>query len=109
VRAVHGTDIWLVTSLPRECQRLPVRWQSVARKAPPQPDSAAAGTYYTASEEDVRLFPTQSHQLIAMPAGSALGDRLATIAGTGKLNIKRLGAGDLAAALLLQALPPGWR
>ena len=68
-----------------------------------------AGTYYTASEEDIRLFPTQSHQLIAMPARSALAGRLATIAGTGKLNVKRLGAGDLAAALLLQALPPGWR
>ncbi len=65
--------------------------------------------YYTASEEDIRLFPSQSHQLIAIPATSALGCRLAAIAGSGKLNIKQLSAGDLAAALLLEALPPGWR
>ena len=69
----------------------------------------AAGIYYTASEEDIRLFPSQSHQLIAIPTTSALGGRLAAIAGTGNVNIKQLSAGDLAAALLLQALPPGWR
>lgn len=71
--------------------------------------AAVAGTYYTASEEDIRLFPAQSNRLIAMPVGSPLGGRLAAIAGTGMLNVKRLGAGDLAAALLLQALPPGWK
>ena len=69
----------------------------------------AAGVYYTASQEDIRLFPTQSHQLIAIPTTTGLGARLAVIAGTGKMNIKRLSPGDLAAALLLQTLPPGWR
>ena len=39
-------------------------------------------------------FPSQSHQLIAIPATSALGGRLADIAGSGTLNIKQLSAGD---------------
>lgn len=57
----------------------------------------------------MHLFASQRHQLVALPVSSPLGARLATIAGTGVLNVRAPGPGDLAAALLLQALPPNWR
>ena len=85
------------------CQVVPKELELISRCV------VAAGVYYTASEEDIRLFPTQSHQLIAIPTTTGLGARLAVIAGTGKMNIKRLSPGDLVAELLLQTLPPGWR
>lgn len=71
--------------------------------------TASADAYYIATEEDLQLFPKQRHQMVALPASSPLGARLATIARTGVLNVRALAPGDLAAALLLRALPSSWR
>ena len=68
-----------------------------------------ADAYYIASEEDMHLFTSQRNQLVALPVTSPLGARLATIAGTGVLNVRAPSPGDLAASLLLRALPPNWR
>ena len=57
----------------------------------------------------MHLFPSQRHQLVTLPIGSPLGSRLATIGRTCVLNVRAPGPGDLAAVLLLQALPPNWR
>ena len=70
---------------------------------------AVADAYFIATEDDMQLFATQRHQLVSLHVDSPLGARLATIARTGVLNVRALAPGDLAAALLLQTLPPNWR